>query len=178
MMLSAMISLALSFLALTSATPLSARGPCKPDFGGPPGFKVSIVNKGLGKEWGLKSVPPGVGTKIVPHPASFSNAEFLVRRLPQPNGEYSIKPTGFPNLRVAATGGNKLETVAIDDNDDAQFWNIRCNECGTPAQGVFDRGCTIESVANSFLCVEDNPGTLSLKPCNGGPKQRFNFGGA
>jgi hypothetical protein len=89
MMLSAMISLALSFLALTSATPLSTRGPCKPDFGGPPGFEVSIVNKGQSKEWGLPPGSPGSGTKIIAHPASFSLAEFRVRHLP--NGEYSIK---------------------------------------------------------------------------------------
>jgi hypothetical protein len=89
MMLSAMISLALSFLALTSATPLSTRGSCKPDFGGPPGFEVSIVNKVLNKEWGLPPGTPGSGTKIVVNPASFANAEFVVRHLP--SGEYSIK---------------------------------------------------------------------------------------
>jgi hypothetical protein len=92
-MLSAVISLTLSFLALTSATPLSTRSLCKPDFGGPPGFKVSIINKGLGKEWGLQSAPPGIGTRIVAEPASLSNAEFLVRHLP--NGEYSIKHVSF-----------------------------------------------------------------------------------
>ncbi|KIM77620.1 hypothetical protein PILCRDRAFT_615217 [Piloderma croceum F 1598] len=180
MMLSAMISLILSFLALTSATPLSTRGPCKPDFGSPPGFEVSIINKGLGKEWGLQSVPPSIGTRIVAHPASLFNAEFVVRHLP--NGKYSIKPIGFPNLRVAATAGNKLDTVATDPNDNAQFWKIHCNQCGTPAQGVFDRGCTIESVANSFLCVEADTSpiksTVSLKPCSGGLNQKFNFGGA
>jgi hypothetical protein len=89
MMLSAMISLALSFLALTSATPLSNRGPCKPYFGVSPGVKVSIIDNGLKREWGFASAPPTIGTQIVAHPAYFFNPKFLVRHLP--NGKYSIK---------------------------------------------------------------------------------------
>jgi hypothetical protein len=89
MMLSAIISLALSFLALTSATPLNTRAFCEPEFGGPPGFKVSIINRGLSKEWGLRSAPPVIGTKIVAQPASPINVEFRVMHLA--NGKYTIK---------------------------------------------------------------------------------------
>ncbi|KIM85868.1 hypothetical protein PILCRDRAFT_328288 [Piloderma croceum F 1598] len=175
MMLSSMISLALSFLALTSATPLNTRGgTCKPAFGGPPGFKVNIFNNAVGKEWHHAS-PPSIGTQITESPKSLSPVEFRVLRLS--SGEYSIQPIGYPGFRVASTALGKLKIVATKPSDSKQLWNIDCGVCGTPTTGQFDQGCVIQSVDNPSLCVQSSPTTISLKPC-GGTHQKYSFAGA
>lgn len=86
-MLSAMITLTLSFLAFTSATPLDTRAACHPQFGGPQGFNVSIINGG--KEWSLTSLPPSAG-RVVPRPKDIANAEFHVRHRPS-DDTYAIE---------------------------------------------------------------------------------------
>jgi hypothetical protein len=82
-----MITIALSFLTLTSAVPLDTRATCHPQFGGLLGFNVSIINGG--KEWSLTFLPPADG-RVVPRPKDITNAEFLVRHRPS-DDTYAIK---------------------------------------------------------------------------------------
>jgi hypothetical protein len=84
---SAMIALALSFLALASASPLEVRSTCRPNFGGPPG--LSIINGG--QEWGLASSNPSAGTTVVPETFNINNNEFRVEFTGQPDNTYLIK---------------------------------------------------------------------------------------
>lgn len=98
---SPMIALALSFLALVSATPLEKRAPnCRPNFGGPPG--LSIINAGSSVEWSLASSPPVTGTKIVSRAANIGDNEFRVEFTGQPTNTYLIKCVciGFPDLFI------------------------------------------------------------------------------
>jgi hypothetical protein len=82
-----MIALALSFLALASASPLEVRSTCRPNFGGPPG--LSIINGG--QEWGLASSNPSAGTTVVPETFNINNNEFRVEFTGQPDNTYLIK---------------------------------------------------------------------------------------
>jgi hypothetical protein len=173
-----MIALALSFLALVSATPLEKRAPnCRPNFGGPPG--LSIINAGSSVEWSLASSPPVTGTKIVSRAANIGDNEFRVEFTGQPTNTYLIKPVNFPDLRVAASQGEDLHITTPDLADATQSWNILCNQCGAPIGGTtFTTGCTIQSAAGNNQCVQTGAttgSTFKLADCTGGANQLYNF---
>jgi len=167
-------TIALSFLAFASATPLTKRS-CQPNFGGPPG--LSIVNGG--QEWSLAASPPAVGTQIVSRTANLNNNEFRVEFTGQPANTYLIKPVNFPQFSVAAPAGGNLNIANPNTGDLTQSWNIQCSKCGDPVSGApFTTGCTIKSAANSNQCVQigGSGSALSLAACNSGSSQLFDFG--
>jgi len=160
---SAILALALSYLTFTSGTPLEARAPCLPNFGGPPG--LSIVNKLNNVEWGPAASPqPGVAVTVQ---SVTSNPEFRVEFTGQPNNDFLIKPINFPELRVAAQGG-ALEIVTPASTDRSQSWFISCNTCTPPSAA----GCIIQS-ASTGECVQASSSSLSLASCTALDDQLF-----
>jgi hypothetical protein len=81
-----LIALAISFLGLTSASPLLARqAGCHPNF---EGVGVSVVNNVL--EWGLPSAP-GQDSFVISEAASPAVAEWLFAFSGAPTNTYQIK---------------------------------------------------------------------------------------
>ncbi|KAK0214420.1 hypothetical protein IW262DRAFT_271582 [Armillaria fumosa] len=170
------MSLFFSALLLTAATasPLTARGTCNPNFEGAPltvsdysGVRITALS------W---SANPAAGAPVV---ASVSPSKFFFQQNGDPDVTYTIKTVANNNFAVELDG-----KVLIMDNVDPsgsnvnQKWTVECTTCATNISqktGVVASGCTISSAntGTSGLCVQDNGvgGQLDLAACS----QQFEF---
>jgi hypothetical protein len=183
--MSAMIALALSFLAITgtSASPLVQRqtGLCNPNF---QGVGVSVTNSDSETiEWQLASTAAVPGTVVGTAPFNAEQAEFRFEFTGAPTNTYLIKPLANPELVVASTGQYGILDLAVPNSaDPLQAWNVECQSCGSASypnvngQYIFD--CAISSAANNGLCISRSAtgGELLMEECDGQSLQTFDFG--
>jgi len=185
---SAIIALAISFLAITgtSASPLAQRqnGLCRPNFQGAGVSVTDSASESL--EWAVSSSPAIAGTPIVSAPFTAGQVEFRFEFTGAPTNTYLIKPLANPELVVASSGqAATLDLATPNSADPLQAWNVECQSCGSASapnvNGQFIFGCVISSAANNGLCVQHGAGSsdpLVLSECNGQSLQTFDFGTA
>lgn len=175
-----LVALAISFLGLTSASPLLARqAGCHPNF---EGVGVSVVNNAL--EWGLPSAP-GHDSFVISQPAVPSIIQWQFAFSGAPTNSYQIKSLlvpESPELVVSAgdPGALRLLTEVLSTVAPEQAWTVQCNTCNTGAssfKGLYASGCTIASVqTGECVQIDATAGDhLSLAGCDAQSHQTFDF---
>ncbi|KAK0501988.1 hypothetical protein EDD18DRAFT_1100483 [Armillaria luteobubalina] len=170
------MSLFFSALLLTAATasPLTARGTCNPNFEG--AALTVFLHSGAPITALAWSANPAAGAPVIGSPSA---SKFFFQQNGDADVTYSIKTVANNNFAVELDG-----KVLIMDNVDAsgsnvnQKWKVECTTCATnisQQKGVVASGCTISSANTDTkdLCVQENGlgGQLDLATCS----QQFDF---
>jgi len=161
---SKLIAVTFSLLSASSAAPLIAPGACKPNF---QGANLGISNQGF-PAW------------TSPNPAYHIQGSgqypdsFLIRLVTPDNQDTVVAAT-------AQTPGSGLTIVPVNHNsaDPLQIWDVRCDVCGDPKQGIkFTTGCgfSLRAAPNSCIAVLADL-SLQLATCDGTAGQKFDFQG-
>ncbi|PBK94504.1 hypothetical protein ARMGADRAFT_1164637 [Armillaria gallica] len=165
-----------SALLLTAATasPLTARSTCNPNFEG-----ASLTVSGYsGVPYGVVSwsANPATGAPVV---ASTSPSKFFFQQNGDPDVTYTIKTVANNNFAVELDGGGLvMDSVDWSGSNVNQTWKVECTTCATnisQQRGVVASGCIISSANTdtSGFCVRaTRPGRqLDLAVCS----QQFDF---
>ncbi|KAK0481236.1 hypothetical protein IW261DRAFT_1065114 [Armillaria novae-zelandiae] len=170
------MSLFFSALLLTAATasPLTARGTCNPNF---EGASLTVSDYSGAPITALSwAANPAAGAPVV---AGTSPSKFFFQQNGDADVTYTIKTVANNNFAVELDGKVLImDNVDPSGSDVNQKWKVECTTCATnisQQKGVVASGCTISSANSdtSGLCVQENgPGSqLKLAACS----QQFDF---